>query len=91
MRPSINYSLRVATVRLTELEPGRRGRLTALEAGSAVPRRLRELGFVAGTEVSIVRRGALGDPIEVELRGYRISLRSSDLEGLRVVPLEARP
>ena len=46
---------------------------------------------MAGTEVSIVRRGALGDPIEVELRGYRISLRSSDLEGLRVVPLEARP
>ena len=75
-------------VRLTELEPGRRGRLTAADSGEPVPLRLRELGFVAGTEVSIVRRGPLGDPVEIELRGYRISVRGRDLEGLRVVPVD---
>jgi ferrous iron transport protein A len=78
----------MAPVRLTELEPGRRGRLTAADSGEAVPLRLRELGFVAGTEVSIVRRGPLGDPVEIELRGYRISVRGRDLEGLRVVPVD---
>ena len=46
--------------------------------------RLRELGFVAGTEVSVIRHGPLGDPIELELRGYRICLRSADIASVYV-------
>jgi Fe2+ transport system protein FeoA len=46
-------------------------------AGEAhVRRRLFELGLVPGTQVSIVRRAPLGDPLELSLRGYRLSLRS---------------
>jgi len=48
--------------------------------------RLRELGFVAGTSVTMVRRGFLGDPVEIELRGYRICLRTGDLVGVQVTP-----
>lgn len=48
--------------------------------------RLRELGFVAGTEVEIIRRGPLGDPIELQLRGYRICLRHDDLSSINVSP-----
>jgi Fe2+ transport system protein FeoA len=46
---------------------------------------------VAGTRVSIVRRGPLGDPVELELRGYRLCVRSRDLAGLEVVVDEAPP
>jgi Fe2+ transport system protein FeoA len=53
-------------------------------------RRLGELGFVPGTEVQLVRRAPFGDPIEIELRGYRVCLRREQLEGLLVEPLEER-
>ena len=91
MRADINYPLAaVASVRLTELEPGRKGRITA-DPAAQVPERLLDLGFVPGTEVAVVRRGALGDPVELELRGYRICVRRKDLSELRVLPLGAAP
>jgi len=49
---------------------------------------LAELGFVPGTEVQLVRCAPLGDPIEIELRGYRVCLRREQLEGLLVEPIE---
>jgi ferrous iron transport protein A len=77
-----------ARIPLAELLPGRAGRLEVPDAGR-VPRRLAELGLVAGTRVSIVRRGPLGDPVELELRGYRLCVRRRDLAGLEVVVDEA--
>lgn len=71
---------------LADVKPGFRG---TVRPGEPVPLRLRELGFVPGTEVRVLRQGPLGDPIEVELRGYRICLRRSDLAPLRVEPLAA--
>jgi ferrous iron transport protein A len=79
-----------ARIPLAELLPGRAGRLEVADA-RPVPRRLAELGLVAGTRVSIVRRGPLGDPVELELRGYRLCVRSRDLAGLEVVVDEAPP
>ncbi|MDP6977642.1 MAG: FeoA domain-containing protein [Myxococcota bacterium] len=72
---------------LTALAVGETGVLED-DTAKAVSDRLCELGFVAGTHVKIVRRGLLGDPVEVELRGYRICLRQDDLSGLRVAPPE---
>ena len=73
---------------LGEQSVGFRGRiLEPLNGG--VPWRLRELGFVPGTAVHVLRRGPLGDPLELELRGYRICLRRSDLELVRVESLAA--
>jgi Fe2+ transport system protein FeoA len=68
-----------------ELEPGHWGRLELAAAGR-VSRRLAELGLVAGTRIRMLRRGPLGDPLELELRGYRLCVRRTDLAGLCVVP-----
>ncbi|HUK63185.1 MAG TPA: ferrous iron transport protein A [Dongiaceae bacterium] len=54
--------------------------------GSEIPRRLGDLGFVPGTELRIVRRAPFGDPIELEIRGYRLCLRAEQIAGLRVTP-----
>lgn len=54
-----------------------------------LPQRLEDLGFVAGTPVEVVRAAPLGDPIEIELRGYRLCLRRVDLADLCVTPLSA--
>ena len=72
---------------LVDLEVGQSGEL-AENAIEGVPRRLRELGFVPGTKVTLVRRGAMGDPIELELRGFRMCLRRRDLGGMQVVVLD---
>ena len=53
--------------------------------GVEISRRLADLGFVPGTELQIVRRAPFGDPIEVEIRGYRLCLRARQVESLRVL------
>jgi Fe2+ transport system protein FeoA len=71
---------------LTELGPGEGGRLCDPRGGAEVSRRLLDLGFVPGTTVKILRRAPLGDPIEIEIRGYRICLRRAQLTALEVEP-----
>ncbi|MGY8768646.1 MAG: FeoA family protein [Pirellulales bacterium] len=44
----------------------------------AVSVRLMEMGITPGTEVSVIGCAPLGDPIEIELRGYRLSLRRTE-------------
>jgi ferrous iron transport protein A len=62
---------------LDRLPPGRRAVVCAHDR-DRVPPRLEELGFVPGTLVEVVRRAPLGDPIEVDLRGYRVCIRRGD-------------
>jgi ferrous iron transport protein A len=72
-------------ISLADLAPGRRARLCEHPPRSPVPLRLEELGFVPGTVVEILRCAPLGDPVEIELRGYRVCLRRADLAGLCAV------
>ena len=69
---------------LRDLVPGQRARLVAPEAGEVIGRRLEDLGFVPDTTLEVVRRAPLGDPVEIEIRGYRLCLRLAQLAGLRV-------
>ncbi|MEW6269974.1 MAG: ferrous iron transport protein A [Thermodesulfobacteriota bacterium] len=71
---------------LNELPPGRLARLVSPRPGEEIPRRLQDLGFVPGTPLVIRRRAPLGDPVEIELRGYRLCLRVAQLAVLRVEP-----
>jgi len=80
----MNLKITGCSVPLAELGVGERGRLVIAQA--PIPQRLRELGLVPGTWVLVVRRGPLGDPVELELRGYRLCVRRSDLAGLEVDP-----
>jgi len=73
-----------APIPLTAVAAGQSGVL-ARSVDGEVSTRLVELGFVEGTPVKLLRSGALGDPLELELRGYRICLRRRDLAGVRVV------
>jgi Fe2+ transport system protein FeoA len=49
--------------------------------------RLREMGLLAGTRVSLVRLAPLGDPLEIRLRGYHLTLRKSEAEHVLVDPV----
>ena len=46
--------------------------------------RLREMGVLTGTRLKVVRFAPLGDPIEIEVRGYKLSLRIKEAESIEV-------
>lgn len=71
---------------LADLAPGSAAKVAAVDPQSPIGRRLLDLGFVPGTEVRVLRRAPLGDPVEYELRGYRICLRRSEALRIQVEP-----
>ena len=76
-------------VSLADLEPGADARVEAVDAGTPIGKRLLDLGFVPGTAVRVLRRAPLGDPVEYELRGYRLCLRRTEARRVRVAPTRA--
>ncbi|PTY05230.1 ferrous iron transport protein A [Opitutaceae bacterium EW11] len=51
--------------------------------------RLREMGLLAGTSLRLVRTAPLGDPIEIKVRGYHLTLRKSEADQIVVEPSSA--
>lgn len=48
--------------------------------------RLREMGLLAGTPITLIRTAPLGDPIEIKIRGYHLTLRKSEADHILVSP-----
>jgi ferrous iron transport protein A len=65
---------------LDHLKAGEQGRVTGLVAPLDVRRRLLEMGLTPGTLLRVVRFAPLGDPIDVEVRGYHLSLRKHEAQ-----------
>jgi ferrous iron transport protein A len=63
---------------LAALAIGARAKVAGIEGGDEVSLRLMEMGLTPGVEVVLVGVAPLGDPLELELRGYRLSLRKSE-------------
>ena len=78
-------------MRLADLVRGQRARVVAVDAEGPLGQRLRDLGFLPGTEVSLLRRAPLGDPSVYVLRGTQFCLRRSEAARIRVRPLAAEP
>ena len=71
-------------MRLVDVEVGGRAVIRSVDCSRAVRRRLMELGVLPGTEVGVVRRAPLGDPIELRLRGYSLSIRREEASRVTV-------
>ena len=76
---------------LADLEPGAAGIIEEIDASGAEGQRLLDLGFLPRTWIRVMRRAPLGDPIEYELRGYRLCLRHSEAARVRVQRSPGRP
>ncbi len=63
---------------LDDLKTGERGRVIRLLANGPFKKRLLEMGFVAGTEVEVVKYAPLKDPVEFLVKGYHVSLRHEE-------------
>jgi len=71
---------------LDQLAPGSRCVVKVVAAQNGARRRLLEMGFVPGTSLRVVRLAPLGDPMEIELHGYHVSLRRSEARAILVEP-----
>ncbi len=60
--------------------------MARVDGGDGVAQRLMELGFIAGSVIEVVRLAPLGDPMELTLLGYRLSLRKSEAARVLVEP-----
>ena len=69
---------------LAELQPGESGRISAIGASGPLKRRLMDMGVLAGVEVRVIKVAPLGDPLEVEIKSYRLSLRRSEAREIRL-------
>ena len=67
---------------LDQLRPGERARVLRVEAAPALAQRLAEMGVLIGADVRMVRTAPLGDPLEIELHGYFLSIRKADARGV---------
>jgi ferrous iron transport protein A len=69
---------------LTRLPPGSEATIVSIDDSGPVGRRLLDLGLLPGTPVRALRHAPLGDPGVYELRGYRLCLRRTETDRVRV-------
>lgn len=69
---------------LRDAKIGSTVKVKKLHSEGAVKRRIMDMGITKGVEVSIRKVAPLGDPVEVTVRGYELSLRKADAEMIEV-------
>jgi ferrous iron transport protein A len=72
--------------RLADLRPGMSGRVTAIDESvePSTARRLFDLGFAPGTEVTVLRQAPFGDPVVFQVVEYEVALRKAQALGIHV-------
>ena len=71
-------------VALSELTIGQGGKITALELPPEARQRLLEMGMTFGARIEVARFAPLGDPVEIKVRGYHLSIRKHEAAGIFV-------
>lgn len=71
---------------LSELQVGEAGRVAAVAGAPEVRQRLLEMGLTPGVAVRVIGVAPLGDPVELLVRGYRLSLRRSEASAVTIEP-----
>lgn len=74
---------------LSQLLPGQTGQVRKVRGGGAIQRRIVDMGVVAGTKIAVQRYAPLGDPMEVKLRGFNLSLRKAEADFIEVEVADA--
>ena len=76
-----------STELLSALLAGQKAKIAGFDLPLEHRSRLLEMGLTKGAEVQLIRFAPLGDPIEVKVRGYHLSLRKREAAGIRVTRL----
>ena len=69
---------------LKDVKIGKKAQVVKLHGEGALKRRIMDMGITKGVEIYVRRAAPLGDPLELNLRGYELSLRKADAEMIEV-------
>jgi Fe2+ transport system protein FeoA len=69
---------------LSGLKPGVKGRIVKIQGGGSLRRKLLDMGIIPGSPFEIVKLAPLGDPVDVRIKGYHLSLRKNEAETVQV-------
>lgn len=78
----------VVGIPLTKITVGSKVRVASIDLPPLMRDRLFELGLLVGTEVELIRFAPLGDPVEVKVRGYRLTIPRHEADHILVAPPE---
>lgn len=71
-------------MKLSDLNIGEAGKILSIGEKGPVRRRLMDMGVTPGTMVKVVKVAPLGDPVEVNIRGYELTLRKSHADAIEI-------
>lgn len=74
-------------MQLSTLKPGDQFKVERVVLTKEIGKRLADMGFITGTEGTVVRIAHIGDPIEVTIMNYHVSIRKSEALGIEVTQL----
>ena len=69
---------------LREMKPGQSGKVISIGESGPLKRRIMDMGITPGGEVKVVKMAPLGDPVEIRIRGYELSLRREEAARIEV-------
>jgi Fe2+ transport system protein FeoA len=69
---------------LSELKRGEKGKIVKIRGGGGIHRQLLDMGLVSGSDIEMERVAPLGDPIEIKVKGYNLSLRKEEAASVQV-------
>jgi Fe2+ transport system protein FeoA len=69
---------------LGELKKGDKGKIVKISGSGNIHRRLLDMGLVSGSEIEMQGVAPLGDPIEIKIKGYNLSLRKEEAASVEV-------
>lgn len=70
--------------KLSELHPGESGKIVSVGGEGNLRTRILDMGLTKGAVVRIVKKAPLGDPLELQVRGYALSIRKKEAEMIEV-------
>jgi len=72
------------SVKMKDLKPGQKGKVLKISAQGAANKRLVEMGVTVGSVIEVERVAPLGDPVDIKVKGYHLSLRKNEAEGIEI-------
>lgn len=69
---------------LRDLKPGEKGQIISIGERGPMRRRIMDMGVTPGTAVKVIKVAPLGDPIEINIRGYELSLRKDEAGQIQI-------
>jgi Fe2+ transport system protein FeoA len=82
------YQQSALNLTLSDLNDNQKFKIIRLTGNGEIRRRLIDMGFISGTEGTLLRTALLKDPLEIQIKGYKVSLRRAEAKQILIERVE---